>query len=71
MKEKIEGKIHDLIDYITNKPIEEVTLDDYTVLTNELAGIRNAEAKADQGKRMAELMAMAGTGFAPAYGSVN
>ena len=71
MKEKIEIKIEEIVDHIINKPVEEVTLDDYTVLTNELTGIRNAEAKADQGKRMAELMAMAGTGFAPACGSVN
>ena len=59
MKEKIEAKIEEIVDYISAKPVEEVTLDDYTVLTNELKDIRLREAQAGQSKRMAELMAMA------------
>ena len=64
MKEKIEAKIEEIVDYIAAKPVEEVTLDDYTVLTNELKDIRIREAQAGQNKRMAELMAMVSD---PAY----
>ena len=68
MKEKIQNKIEDIVDYIVSKPIEEVTLDDYTVLTNELKNIQNQEAQSDNSKRIAELLsAMAG---APANYSV-
>lgn len=58
MKERIRDKIAELVDYIIRKPVSEVTLDEYTVLTNELKGIELRESQADNGKRMAELMAM-------------
>ena len=58
MKAKIEKKIGEIVDHIVSKPVAEVTLDDYTILTNELKEIRLRESQADQGKRMAELMAM-------------
>ena len=58
MKEKIETKITEIVDYIITKPAEEVTLDDYTILQNELKEIRISESKADNGKRMAELISM-------------
>lgn len=56
MKERIEAKIEEIVDYIINKPVEEVTLDDYTVLTNELKGIEYKQTQSDNSKRMAELM---------------
>ena len=56
MKDIIEAKILDLVNYIVNKPITEVTLDDYTILTNELQEIRNQEFQASNGQRIAELM---------------
>ena len=58
MKEKIESKIEEIVDFIVSKPIEEVTLDDYTILTNELKDIRFRESHAGQNKRLAELMSM-------------
>ena len=58
MKDTIEAKIKDLVNYIINKPIEEVTLDDYTILTNELREIRSQESQAANGQRMAELMGL-------------
>ena len=56
MKEKIQNKIEDIVDYIVSKPIKEVTLDDYTILTNELKNIQNQEAQSDNSKRIAELL---------------
>jgi len=58
MKHIIEAKILDLVNYIVNKPITEVTLDDYTILTNELREIHNQESQEANGQRMAELMGM-------------
>ena len=58
MKEKIESKIEEIVDFIVSKPIGETTLDDYTILTNELKDIRFRESQAGQNKRMAELMSM-------------
>ena len=58
MNEKIESKIEVIVDLIVSKPIGEVTLDDYTILTNELKDIRFRESQAGQNKRMAELMSM-------------
>ena len=68
MKEKIQNKIEDIVDYIVRKPIEEVTLDDYTILTNELKNIRNQEAQSDNSKRMAELLST--MAYAPANNAV-
>lgn len=59
MMVKIEDKIHEIIEYIISKPAEEITLDEYTVLKNELLDIRAKEDKKENGKRMAELMANA------------
>jgi len=58
MKEKIESKINEIVDYIVNKPIGDVTLDDYTILTNELKNIQCAESQEANNKRMAELLSM-------------
>ena len=58
MKQSIEAKIEELVNYIINKPIVEVTLDDYTILTNELREIQNKESQAANGQRMAELMGL-------------
>ena len=58
MKHIIEAKIRDLVNYIVNKPITEVTLDDYTILTNELREIHNQESQAANGQRIAELMGL-------------
>ena len=57
MKEKLEKKINEIIDYITTKPANEITLDDYTILTNELHDIRARESQDENKKRMAEIMA--------------
>lgn len=58
MKDLIESKIEELINYIVSKPISEVTLDDYTILTNELHEIKNKESQEVNGQRMAELMGL-------------
>jgi hypothetical protein len=58
MKEAIETKIEELVNYIINKRVEDVTLDDYTILTNELKEIHSKESQEANGQRMAELMGL-------------
>ena len=57
MKELIEKKIEEIVNYIVSKEASEVTLDEYTILTNELKGIENKEYQANNEKRMAGLLA--------------
>ena len=57
MEEKIQGKIDALIDYIVSKPTEELTLEDYTILTTEVKDIRFRTSQAETGERLAKLMA--------------
>ena len=52
MKEKLEKKIEAIVDYIINKPENEITLDDYNVLSSELRDIRFREQQAENAKRM-------------------
>lgn len=69
VKEKLEKKIAEIVDYIVNKPASEVTLDDYTVLQNELKEIAIRDSQADHNKRMADILAVvSGSGF---NGNVN
>ena len=62
MKERIEGKISEIVKHIIKKPVGEITLDDYTILTNERHEIQSKEAQAANEKRMAGLMANAFSG---------
>jgi len=66
MKEAIEEKIKDIVNHIISKPVTEVTLDDYTILTNELREIQNKGSQAVNGQRMAELMGLISSGSCPA-----
>ena len=68
MKEKIENKIIEIVEHIISKSVEEVTLDEYTILQNELKEITYRESQADHAKRMAELMSMVTSPSAPVYG---
>ena len=69
MKEQIQAKIQEIVEYIIRKPVEEVTLDEYTILVNELREIQNKENQADNSKRMAELVAMATAPSNSLYGT--
>lgn len=59
MKERIEAKIDEILNYILEKPVKEITSEDYGILTNELHDIRFRENEQEQAKRMAGLVASA------------
>ena len=68
MRERIEEKIEAIVDLIINKPTEEITLDDYTILSAELRDIRFREEQEANKSKLAELVAtsFASGGFATA-----
>ena len=71
-KEKLENKIESLMDYLTDKPNEKITSDDYLMMSSELRDIRFREKQAiDEARneeRMAKLMAM---GFPYAFKGIS
>ena len=71
MKQKIETKIEEIIDYIVSKPVAEVTIDDYTILFYELKELNFIEEQAKSGNRLAELMGMVASHTPPIHGSIN
>ena len=71
-KEKLENKIESLMDYLTDKPNEKITSDDYLMMSSELRDIRFREKQAiDEARneeRMAKLMVM---GFPSAFNGIS
>ena len=67
MEDKINGKIGEIVDYIISKPVEEVTLNDYTVLHEELKDIRFRKEHEASNDRLKQLMAVGfpDIGFSP------
>lgn len=63
MKEKLEGKIAAIVDFILKKPENKITMDDYNILAAELRDIRLREQQADSGKRLSEMIALMNTGI--------
>ena len=59
MKERIETKINDIIEHILAKPVENMNVDDYNILSSELREALFRESQAESGRRMADLLAAA------------
>lgn len=59
MEEKLTDKISSVLEYIIGKPNEEITLDDYTILMNEVKEIRFRKSQEESKGRMAQLLATA------------
>ena len=67
MEEKIIAKIEEVVDFIISKPVGEVTLNDYTILHEELKDIRFRREQEASSERLRQLMAATGSGC---FGSV-
>ena len=63
MKEKIEGKIGRIVDYIISKPESEITRDDYEIIASEVRDIRFREAEKERQEKLEHMLAMAGGSF--------
>lgn len=66
MKNRIEAKIELLVDYIISKPLDEITIDDYSILLSELQEIHYRERVISKEKQMTELISkIANSPYAP------
>ena len=55
MKEKIEKKLNEKLEYILSKNIEEVSSDEYYILSSVLNEIKNEESKDERLQKQKEL----------------
>ena len=67
MEDKIQAKIEEIVDYIISKPAADITLNDYTILHEELKDIRFRREQEASSERLRQLMAATGSGC---FGSV-
>ena len=56
MKEKIEAKIDEVLDYIMSKDASEISYNEYRILDNKLASIKWETEKKEKDKEFAQLM---------------
>lgn len=59
MKEKIKEKLYETTNYILDKEVKDITIDDYNILTSELTKIELEETKEQREKdndEMAQIM---------------
>lgn len=56
MKEKLEAKIEEVLNYIISKPVETVTHEDFNILAGELRDLRYRESENERNKKLAETM---------------
>ena len=65
MKEKIEKKITDIIDFIISKDVDKITYNEYRILDNKLSSMKFEEESKERNKHFAEMMAST---FAGSFG---
>lgn len=59
LKDKINKKIDDVIEYIISKEPKDITYNEYRILDSKLASIKWEEEQASKNKEMSELWAKA------------
>lgn len=55
MKERIEKKLEERIEYILNKNVEEITSEEFGILDLKLSNMKYEETKEEKEKEFAEL----------------
>ena len=56
MRNKIESKINEVIDYIVSKQPEDITYNEYRILDNKLASFKYDDERKERDMEMAELL---------------
>lgn len=56
MIEKLETKIDEVLDYIISKPVEQITGEDFAILTTELKERRFRDASDKQREKNADIL---------------
>lgn len=59
MKESIEAKVKEIIDYILSKNPKDISYNEYRILDAKLASIKYDEEQKEKNKKMFELMGSA------------
>lgn len=68
MKDKIESKIAEIVNYIVEKPVSNISKEDYDILSSELRRIKYEADMEQKNKKFAELMSTTlSTGFGGNY----
>ena len=57
MEDKIQAKIEEIVDYIISKPAADITLNDYTILHEELKDIRFRRSQDESTERRRNILA--------------
>ena len=57
MREKIEKKITDIINFIISKDVDKITYNEYRILDNKLSSMKFEEESKERNKHFAEMMA--------------
>ena len=57
MEDKIQVKIEEIVDYIISKPAADITLNDFTILHEELKDIRFRRSQDESTERMRNIRA--------------
>ena len=57
MEDKIQVKIEEIVDYIISKPVEDITLNDYTILHEAIKDIRFRKSQEESTERMRQILA--------------
>ena len=65
MREKIEKKITDIIDFIISKDVDKITYNEYRILDNKLSSMKFEEESKERNEHFAEMMAST---FAGSFG---
>ena len=65
MREKIEKKITDIIDFIISKDVDKITYNEYRIRDNKLSSMKFEEESKERNKHFAEMMAST---FAGSFG---
>lgn len=56
MKTRIENKVNEVVEYIISKSPEDITYNEYRILDNRLAVLKNEEMQETRDKEMAEVL---------------
>lgn len=56
MKTRIENKVNEVVEYIISKSPEDIIYNEYRILDNRLAVLKNEEMQETRDKEMAEML---------------
>ena len=72
MREKLQSKLDEVIEYILSKDAKDITFNEYRILDNKLSSIKYEEEQKEKNKELFDAMLKnIGTGFCSAPGKLS